>query len=238
MPTTLYYWPEIQGRGEFIRLALEQAGVDYVDLAREDAAALEAVLDDPKLATPPFAPPVLIAGDLVIAQTANILLYIGQHYGLAPQDEAGGLWTHQLQLTVADFVVEIHDTHHPIASRLYYEEQHDEARRRTADFLANRAPKFLWYFEGVLARNPAGPTWTVRDALTYVDLSLFQIMAGLRYAFPRHMLRLEGRLPHLVALHDRVAALPRIAAYLQSPRRIPFNTMGIFRHYPELDALK
>ncbi|MEZ0189066.1 glutathione S-transferase [Ralstonia solanacearum] len=237
MQTTLYYWPEIQGRGEFVRLALEQAGVRYVDLGREDATAIERFLGDAGIATPPFAPPFLVVDKLVIPQTANILLYLGQHYGLAPQDEAGGLWTHGLQLTLADFVVEIHDTHHPIAAGEYYEDQQDEARRRTADFLANRAPKFLWYFERVLARNPAGPTWAVRDALTYVDLSLFQIVAGLRYAFPRHMQRWEARLPHLVALHARVAALPRIAAYLQSPRRIPFNTMGIFRHYPELDAL-
>ncbi len=237
MQTTLYYWPEIQGRGEFVRLALEQAGVRYVDIGREDEAAIERFLDDAGIATPPFAPPFLVAGKLVIPQTANILLYLGQHHGLAPQDEAGGLWTHGLQLTIADFVVEIHDTHHPIASCEYYEDQQDEAHRRTTDFLANRAPKFLWYFERVLARNPAGPTWAVRDALTYVDLSLFQIVAGLRYAFPRHMQRWETRLPHLAALHDRVAAQPRIAVYLESPRRIPFNTMGIFRHYPELDAL-
>lgn len=238
MQTTLYYWPEIQGRGEFVRLALEQAAVPYIDLGREDAAAIEAFLDDAGVTTPPFAPPFLVAGELVIAQTANILLYLGQHYGLAPRDEAGGLWTHGLQLTIADFVVEIHDTHHPIASGEYYEDQLAEAKRRTQDFLTHRAPKFLRYFERVLDRNPAGPTWAVRDALTYVDLSLFQIVAGLRYAFPRHMQRYERELPHLAALHDRVAALPNIATYLQSPRRIPFNTMGIFRHYPELDALK
>lgn len=238
MKYELYYWPEIQGRGEFVRLALEQAAVPYTDIGREDEAAIEAFLDDAGIPTPPFAPPFLVTGQLVIAQTANILLYLGQHYGLAPHDEAGGLWTHGLQLTIADFVVEIHDTHHPIASGAYYEDQQAEAKRRTRDFLAHRAPKFLRYFERVLDRNPAGPTWAVRDALTYVDLSLFQIMAGLRYAFPHHMQRYKRELPHLVALHDRVTALPNIAAYLESPRRIPFNTMGIFRHYPELDALK
>jgi glutathione S-transferase len=186
---------------------------------------------------PPFAPPFLKAGDLVIGQTANILMYLGAHHGLAPADEAGRLWAHQLQLTIADFVDEIHDTHHPIASSLYYEDQREEARARAADFLKSRAPKYLGYFERVLERNTAGNgEYLVGAAITYPDLSLFQIVAGLRYAFPRAMARLRPKHPRVVALHDRVAARPRIAAYLASDRRIPFNQHGIFRHYPELDT--
>src|SRR6266700_1248930 len=227
----LYYWAGIQGRGEFVRLALEEAGADYVDVAREadGESAMLRLLDGDEVERPPFAPPYLKAGKLIIGQTANILLYLGAHHGLAPVSEAGRLWAHQLQLTVADLVDEVHDTHHPIASSLYYEDQRPEAARRTADFLKSRAPKYFGYFERVLERNKAGDRHLVRAELTYPDLSLFQIVAGLRYAFPRTMARLGPKHPRVVALHDRVAARPRIAAYLASERRIAFNEHGIFR---------
>jgi len=241
MTYELYYWPDIQGRGEFVRLALEEAGVPYIDVARRSGKtmgvpALLRLLDGTRVKTPPFAPPFLKAGQRLIGQTANILLFIGAHHQLAPRNEVGRLWTNQLQLTIADFVVEIHDTHHPIGSGLYYEDQRKEAKRRTADFLKSRAPKFLGYFEYVLARNPAGDKFLVGARLTYADLSLFQVVAGLRYAFPRAMQRLQKRHPLVVALHDRVAGRPNIKAYLASQRRIPFNTQGIFRYYRELDA--
>ncbi len=237
-----YYWPSIQGRGEFVRLALEEAGADYLDVARgaeNDGAGVPALLrllDDASLAQPPFAPPFLKAGKRVIAQTASILWFLGARHRLAPSGEAGRLWTHQLQLTLADFVDEIHDTHHPIAGSLYYEEQSEEARRRAADFVKTRAPKFLGYFERVLARNPSGGGHLVGARRSYADLSLFQVVAGLRYAFPRAMARLEKKHPRVVALHDRVAERPRLRAYLRSKRRIAFNEEGIFRHYPELDG--
>jgi len=231
----LYYWPEIQGRGEFVRLALEDAGAEYVDVARRrgGTSAMLKLLDDEKVKTPSFAPPFLKAGKLLIGQTANMLLFLGSRHGLAPAADAGRLWTHQLQLTIADFVLEIHDTHHPIASSLYYEDQRKEARRRTQDFLKTRAPKYLGYFERVLERSPG--KYLVGRTATYADLSLFQVVAGLRYAFPRAMARLEQRHPRVVAVHDRVGQRPRIAAYLNSDRRIAFNQMGIFRHYRELD---
>jgi glutathione S-transferase len=237
----LYYWPSIQGRGEFVRLALEQAGADYVDVARErgagrGVAALTRLLDDARMSRPPYAPPFLKAGGLIIAQTANILQFLGGGHDLAPAEEAGRLWTHQLQLTIADFVTEVHDTHHPIGSSLYYEQQKPAAARRAALFRKERLPKYLGYFESVLARNPRGSAYLVADRVTYADLSMFQVIAGLRYAFPRAMALVKGDYPLLGALHDRVAALPRIAEYLASKRRIPFNRHGIFRHYPELDA--
>jgi glutathione S-transferase len=237
----LYYWPSIQGRGEFVRLALEQAGADYVDVARLPARgrngmpAMMRLLDNTAVEFPPFAPPILKAGDLVIAQTVNILLYLGRRHGLAPRAEAGQLWVHQLQLTVADFIVEVHDTHHPLGPSLYYEEQKAAARRRSADFIRHRIPKFLDYFERVLAQNASRGGHLAGGKLSYADLSAFQMMAGLRYAFPKAMARAGRKYPRLGALHDRVAQLPRVAAYLASKRRIPFNENGIFRHYPELD---
>ena len=233
-----YYWPGIQGRGEFVRLALEEAGADYVDVARGEGgmAAMMRLMEDERVERPPFAPPFLKAGRLLIGQTANILLFIGARHGLAPKDEAGRLWTNQLQLTVADLVVEAHDTHHPIAVSLYYEDQKPAARRRAEDFRRNRIPKFLGYFERVLERNPRGDRHLVGARLTYADLSLFQVVEGLDYAFPRAMKRLAKRYPKVMALHDRVAARPRIKAYLASDRRIPFNEEGIFRHYAELDS--
>jgi glutathione S-transferase len=233
----LYYWPGIPGRGEFVRLALEEAGAAYVDVARraDGMERMFRLLEGERVAQPPFAPPFLRAGKLLIGQTANILFYLGARHRLAPASEAGRLWAHQLQLTVTDFVAEIHDTHHPIASSLYYEDQRPEAKRRAADFLQRRAPKYLGYFERVLAQNPAGDKHLVGARVTYPDLSLFQVIEGLRYAFPGAMRRLERKCPLLVALHDRVAARPRLKAYLASPRRLAFNEQGIFRHYPELD---
>lgn len=235
----LYYWPEIQGRGEFVRLALEDAGADYVDVARlpkRGMAAMMRFLESSSVKHPPFAPPFLKAGKLVIAQTANILLYLGPRLRLVPKDEAGRLRAHQLQLTIADWVGEVHDTHHPISGGLYYEDQKREAKRRAADFRDNRLPKFLDYFEEILKRNPKGSRYLLGTAVSYVDLSMFQMIAGLRYAFPRRMAKLELKYPRIVALHDGVAARPRLAAYLSSPRRLPFNQDGIFRHYPELDG--
>ena len=230
----LYYWPEIQGRGEFVRLALEEGGADYVDVARGKGgtAAMFKFMQQPK--RPPYAPPFLKAGTLVIAQSALILHYLGPRLGLVPRSEADRLWAHQLQLTITDLVKEIHDTHHPISSQLYYEDQGKEAKRYTAEFWRHRVPKMLGYFEKVVAES--GGPFVFGRKLSYVDLSLFQIVAGLRYAFPKRMRRFEKNVPHLIALHDRVAKRPRIARYLASKRRIAFNEWGIFRRYKPLDA--
>ena len=229
----LYYWPSIQGRGEYVRLALEEAGSPYIDVARQRGVpAMLRMMEEG--ATPPFAPPFLKAGKLVIGQTANILFYLGARHGLAPKAEAGRLWIHQLQLTITDFVLEAHDTHHPLGPSLYYEDQKVEAKRRTREFWKERVPKYLGYFEGLTAKNRGA--WVTGRKLTYVDLSLFQLVAGLRYAFPRRMKAFEGEIPRLCELHDRIAARSRIAAYLASDRRIPFNEDGIFRHYKALDV--
>lgn len=238
----LHYWPTIQGRGEFVRLALEYAGIEYVDVARgpiDTGGGEEALLESLQTADkhrPPFAPPYLKTVDMVIGQTANILLFLGNRHALAPIDEAGWLWTHQLQLTIADFVNEAHDSHHPLGVTLYYEDQKAQAKRRSEEFLKHRVPKFFSYFARVIDSNPSQSEWLVGKETTYVDLSLFQIIEGMRFAFPRAMERLEPNYPPLIALHDRVAGLPRIAAYLASRRRVEFNEDGIFRRYAELDG--
>ena len=231
----LFYWPEIQGRGEFVRLALEDARASYDDVARKPGGMgrMMAMMNGGRDERPPFAPPFLKAGKLVIAQVANILFYLGPRLKLGPRDEAGRLWLHQLQLTVTDFVKEIHDTHHPVGSGLYYEDQKPEAKRYTENFLDERTPKYLGYFETVLKKG-GGPYLLGRKA-TYIDLSIFQLIEGLRYAFPQAMKGIERKVPRLVAVRDKVAVRPGIKAYLASPRRIAFNEMGIFRHYPELD---
>ena len=231
----LYYWPEIQGRGEYVRLALEDAGADYVDAARKgNGTSAMMKLMGQKGGTQPFAPPFLKAGRLVIGQTANILLYLGTRHGLAPKTEAGKLWVHQLQLTIADLVLEIHDTHHPLGPTLYYEDQRAPAKKRTEEFWKERVPKYLGYFEDLLASS--GGSYVTGRRLTYVDLSLFQIVEGLRYAFPTRMAAFEDEIPGLLALRDRVASRPNTKAYLASDRRIPFNDSGIFRYYKELDG--
>ncbi len=233
MTYELWYWSGIPGRGEFVRLALEEAGAPYIDIAQEQNA------DEKMLARmkaekhmPAFAPPFLKAGTLAIGQTANILLYLGEKHGLAPKSDAGRFWVHQLQLTLADLVAEIHDGHHPIAGSLYYEDQKTEAARRSENLRNERLPKYLGYFDGILARNGG---WLAGKRLSYADLSLFHVIEGLRYAFPNTMRKLERKYRELAPLHDRVAKRPRIAAYLASDRRYAFNTGGIFRHYPELD---
>jgi glutathione S-transferase len=236
----LYYWPGIQGRGEYIRLALEEGGADYIDtalLADEEGggvAALERFLDGGDIARPPFAPPFLRAGRQLIGQTPNILLFLGSRLGLAPRAAAGKLWVHQLQLTLADFIVEIHDTHHPVGSSLYYDEQKPEAKRRTKEFLAHRLPKYLGYFERVIERNPEGARWLAGPTLTYADLSLAQVVAGLGYAFPDSIERQLRDCPRIAKLHDAVFARPRIKRYVASKRRLDFNNDDLFRRYPDL----
>jgi glutathione S-transferase len=231
----LYYWPEIQGRGEFVRLGLEDAGAAYDDVARSKSGMdkMMTMMNGGGEKRPPFAPPFLKAGKLVIAQTANILFYLGPRLKLAPRDEASRLWLHQLQLTVTDFVKEIHDTHHPLGGELYYEDAKPEAKRFTENFLKSRVPKYLGYFEAVLEKS--GGPFILGRRFSYIDLSLFQLIDGLRYAFPNAMKRIERKVPGVVAVHGKVAARPRIKAYLASKRRLAFNEWGIFRHYPELD---
>jgi glutathione S-transferase len=235
MPYELYYWDGLQGRGEFVRLALEEAGADYVDVERENGSAMMRILGSKTEAHIPFAPPFLKDGDLIIPHVANILLYLGPKLGLVPKDEGLRFAANGLQLTITDIVAEAHDTHHPVASALYYEDQKEAAKERSADFIKERIPKFLGYFERVLDQNPDGPKHAVGKALSYVDLSLFQLVEGLRYAFPRATKNFPKHYPALMALHDAVAKRPNIAAYVKSDRRLPFSTSGVFRHYPELD---
>ena len=241
MKYQLFYWDGLQGRGEFVRLALEQAGAPYTDVARGAEAdglgtqAMLALLASTTEPHPPFAPPFLKHGDLIVSHVANILQYLGPKLRLAPKPANLRIWAHSLQLTITDIVAEVHDTHHPIASGKYYEDQKEEARARAADFLRNRMPKYLGYFEQILQQNPHGHRHAVADTLTYVDLSLFQLIEGLRYAFPRATKKFEKQYPAVLRLHAMVKQLPNIARYLASDRRLPFNTTGVFRHYPELD---
>lgn len=239
----LFYWPSIQGRGEFVRLALEEAGADYVDVARLSAAkgggvpAILRGLEGKLSGARPFAPPFLRVGKIVVAQTANILAFVAPKLGLVPKDDASRAAALQHQLTIADLVAEVHETHHPVSTSLYYDDQKKEAKARARAFRTERIPKYLAYFEAVVAANPKGKgRWAVGARVAYVDLSLFQVMEGLAYAFPKAFARAAKKTPRLCALREAVAERPRVAAYLASPRRIPFNEDGLFRHYPELDG--
>lgn len=246
MQYQLFYWPTIQGRGEFVRLALEAAGADYVDVARGDQKdglgmpALMRWMKDTDVAQPPFAPPILRHGKTVVAQTAAILLYLGPRLKLAPGSDAGQLWTHQIQLTIADVVDEVHDTHHPIASDLYFEDQKLEAHKRAKAFREQRLPKYLAWFEAILARNPSNarsPALHLAGSrLSYADLSLYQLVDGLHYAFPNAVQPALTKAPRVARLHREIGSHKRLAPYLRSERRIAFNEEGIFRRYPELDA--
>ena len=241
MAYELHYWPTIQGRGEFVRLALEAAGAPYLDVARgpegagQGMPAMQRALQDGALAHPPFAPPFLKDGGVVVGQTAAILLYLAPTLKLVARSEQARIWTHQIQLTIADIVDEAHDTHHPVATGLYYEDQKAEALRCAKEFCSARIPKYLQWFERILVNNTAGPRHLVAGKLSYADLSLFQLVEGLRYAFPKAAQKALARTPTVLQLHERVGGLPKVAAYLRSERRLPFNEQGIFRRYPELD---
>ncbi len=240
MKYELYYWPHIQGRGEYVRLTLEEGAADYVDVARLPESegggrpAVARVLQNAANKHPPYAPPLLKTGKAIISHTANILQYLGPRLGLVPKAEAMRLYAHGLQLTMTDFVRESHDVHHPIANSLYYEDQKAEALRRSGHYRTERLTKFTNYFETVITRG--GGNYMLGKSLSYVDLSMFQVMASLNYAFPQAMAGLRDKILCLNALHDRVAARPRIARYLASPARLPFNTHDLMRHYPELDG--
>jgi glutathione S-transferase len=242
MAYELHYWPGIPGRGEFVRLAFEAAGADYVDIAqtKDGMKRMQRFMADPKLARPPYACPFLVDGKRVIGQTALILQYLGPKLGLVGASEADRLWTQQIQLTITDMVAEAHDVHHPVAISLYYEDQKPEALRRAKEFRENRMTKYMRWFETVLERNPKNAKGKVPHLvgarLSYADLSLFQVVEGLCYAFPKSSRKLFAKLPRVVALRDGVASHKRIAAYLASERRTAFNEDGIFRNYPELDA--
>ena len=242
MTYELHYWPTIQGRGEFVRLALEAAGAPYIDVARgaEDSGrgtpAMLNWMEDSTVVHPPFAPPFLKDGAVMVGQTAAILHYLAPQLKLVARSEQARVWAQQIQLTISDMVTEAHDTHHPVDAGSYYEDQKPEALRRAREFCSTRLPKFLNWFEAIVVRNPAGSRHLVGGKLSYADLSLFQLVEGLRYAFPRAAKQALARTPGVVQLHDRIAALPKVAAYLRSERRIPFNEQGIFRHYPELDS--
>jgi len=236
MAYEFYYWPTIQGRGEFVRLALVEADVDYVDVVRsgkDGMARMRKLMESKTLATPPFAPPFLKSDDLVISHVANILQFLGERHGLAPKSDAQRFWLHGQQLTITDFVSEVHDTHHPLGPTLYYEQQRTQAKRRTEEFWKLRVPKYLGYFER-LVKGSGGP-FVLGRKLSYVDLSLFQLIEGLRYAFPLRMSRFEDNVPLLLDVRDRVAARPRVKAYLASDKRVTFNEHGIFRRYKGLD---
>ncbi|MCW5687377.1 MAG: glutathione S-transferase [Pseudolabrys sp.] len=236
MAYELYYWPGLQGRGEFVRLALEDAGAKYTDVAREKGGMnrMMAMMKGEGEKRPPFAPPFLRNGKLVIAQVANILFYLGPRLNLAPKDENARLWLNALQLTVTDLVKEVHDTHHPVATGLYYEDQKAEAKIYAEHFLKERVPKYLGYFDGVIAQS--GGPYVLGRRISYTDLSLFQLVEGLRYAFPKGMAKAERKVQRVIDVHERVAAREGIKAYVASDRRIPFNEDGIFRHYAELDS--
>ncbi|WFS01042.1 glutathione S-transferase [Rhizobium tumorigenes] len=239
MTYELYYWDGLQGRGEFVRLALEEAGAEYIDVTRESSgggtSVMLEIMKREKRPLIPFSPPFLKDGELFISHVANILLYLGPKLGLAPAGDTQRFVANGLQSTITDLVSEVHDTHHPLSTSKYYEDQKETAKLRAEAFIQERIPKYLDYFERILNANTSGPSYSVGPSLSYVDLSLFQVVEGLTYAFPRAMKGYVPRYPSLIALRYAVAKRPNIARYLQSERRLPFNEDGIFRHYPELD---
>ncbi len=238
MSLRLIYWPVLQGRGEPVRLLLEDAGLEYVDVARlpeDEGGGFASILAYRRGEVDgflPYAPPILEDGSLRIAQTANILMYLAQRYELLPPGEHVPWQLNQLMLTVMDVFAEAHDTHHPVSAALYYEDQKTEAVAAATAFVRERLPAYAAYFERVLERS--GGPFVLGDVCTYVDLSLFQLAEGLAFAFPRAFAAVER--PRWARVVERVRARERVAAYLASERRLPFNADGIFRAYPELDV--
>lgn len=236
----LFYWPGIQGRGEFPRMLLEDAGIPYVDVCRHVGGIdrMSAIMHGEGAPLMPFAPPFMNVDGMWISHTAAIMTYVAEKFGLAPRDEQEKMIARTLALTIADLLTEAHDTHHPITIEQHYEQQQDAALLRAAAFRDLRMPKFLRHFERTIAHNDrrGGGGVIVGIEITYIDIALFQVIEGLSYAFPRALARVQGELPLLRSLHARVSKRPRLAAYLASERRVPFNEHDIFRRYPELDG--
>jgi len=240
MPVRLLYWPQLPGRGELVRLVLAEAGLDWSEPAREQGSVqpvLDALSAPGEL--PHFAVPVLEIGGLRLSQTASIARYVACKHGLEGSSEAHACHALQLAMTVMDLLGEVHDTHHPVSTALYFEDQRTEAQKAAVSFRGQRLPKFLARFDAVLAHNAAehpGSGWLLGPERTYADLFLAHAIDGLSHAFPLAMAGRLGEVPRLVAHRDQVFALPRVAAYRASQRRLPFNAHGIFRHYPDLDG--
>ena len=236
----LIYWPGNPGRGEFVRLAFEATGTPYEDTALTQSAQEVLTTVDPQRQLKDrdvhFAVPVLKHGDFSIGQTSAILAYIGPIIGLSPKDDQGKAKVNQIQLTIADFTVEAHDTHHPIGKMQYYEDQKEEALKKAIDFVDNRLPKFLDYFERQITANGNEP-WLYGNTMTYADTSLLEVISGLLYAFPKCVEEQKSKAPKVFALYDAVRNHEKIKAYLASERRQKYN-MGVFRYYAELDIPK
>lgn len=251
-PYELLYWPGIPGRGEFIRLAFEAAGVSYKDPANEPdgpgAKVVASLISKDDLGgdgnPPVFAPPALkVPGEgkdgapLLIYQTPAILSYLGDKLGLAGEDEVDKMTVLSHTLTALDLNNETHDTHHPVAVAQYYEDQKDEALKKATDFRENRIPKFFSFFERVLKANEAQGQvkFLVGNKLTYADTTLWHVLSGLKFAYPNELKAREKDYPLLLgSFYESVAQTKGVKEYLESERRLPFS-MGIFRHYPELD---
>lgn len=232
MSYQLWYWPSIPGRGEFVRLALEAAEIEYEDMAREHGA--EALIEDlqSRQGIRPFAPPYLVDGELCIGQTAHILAFLADRHDFGAGELETDLQLIQLQLDITDIVAEVHNVHHPVAAALYYQDQMDPAYEAAQHFRDERIPKYLDHFETALEEN-GGPCM-LGDRWTHVDTSLFQLLEGLDYMFPNRMRELDY--PRLELCRQAVMEIEGIEQYLASDRRLPFNEDGIFRHYPELDS--
>lgn len=229
----LYYWPVLPGRGEIIRMLLEDAGAAYRDVGREEGFGVIVSARKGELGgARPFAPPILQHGELVLSQSSVIARYIAERHGLAPSDHRGRFLAEQHFLGWSDVMVEVHDTHHPIALGLHYEDQRDAAKERTRHFLADRLGTWLQHFEHIVTQ---GGGVHVGETITYPDFMARFVLRGIEYAFPRAFSEHRERIPSLLALRDRVEARPQLAAYLASDRAMAFNEHGIFRHYPELE---
>ena len=209
---------------------------------------------------PSLAPPILRHGDLLINQLPNILLYLGPQLGLAPywdEDPNGIYYINELALTASDGLSnEAHDTHHPIAAGAYYEDQKEEAKKKAKDYIKNRLPKFVGYFERVLKSEASkGGEWLYGGKLTYADLVLFHTVDGVSFAFPKALEKMKksGEYDGVFNLIERIRSRDNIKKYLESDRRQKYSK-GIYRkssliyivswercltlpgHYPELDA--
>ncbi|SMY24333.1 unnamed protein product [Zymoseptoria tritici ST99CH_1A5] len=246
----ILYHPGIPGRGEFIRLAFEVTGTPYTDIANSQkdgyATVQKTCMNTTSTASegsnpPMFAPPALrIPGAgkngeaLVIAQTSNILLYLSEKLSLLPEgDENGKYFVNQLVLTALDLNNEIHDTHHPIGPSLYYEDQKDASLLKAKDVRENRIPKFLSYFERVLKGNGDGK-YLVGERVTTADVTVWQVLDGLQFAFPKEMAVRRKEFEALFKWYEGFKEEKGLKAYLGSERRLPYS-QGVFRYYPELD---
>ena len=217
-PTLIYF--AARGRGEIIRLVLAEAGQDWQEhvVARgtppvngrpTDFPALQATGELPFNALPVWEEP----GGFRLAQSAAIANHLARAHGLRGKSAAEEAKVDEALGAADDVRMEL---------RKVFTAAPEQRAAARAELAEKALPRWFGFLERLLKANHGGTGYLVGDGLTVADLALWYAVElavdnELGAALPAH--------PLLEAWYRRVAARPRIAGYLKSPRRPAFAPM-------------